>query len=558
MRSYLDEMPLDDPQAIDAPPQLPQAPAAPRPRAPAPAMPDLAAARPPVPPAPSPVPVAPPVAAVPPAPAPQSPGVTPVPLPPPVMAPPNDGAVAFNGPMVNATAPKNTWTTAIDPQIAARNNAIMRGVGAIGDLHGTQSGAPTSNPNEIGFLNSYSDTANKIRQLGYAMNNEGDILDPLSPPGSPPIGNAGDPNFTLAALAPSSRGRIASNPDDQTQLQFPQPDEAVAGGDMITSSAPGSAPVGAVPAPAGSMITSMVPQGAGTGNGSRTDSPGFGNRPALPATLPGLAPVGVGGGASAPSAGPSGNTPIDPASPLTAQRLQVGPLADRFKLAQERFDAETKRTDPAYQASLRDANRYAAQGGALGSGALNTSIGDLAARRGDAMDSWRSNFLTDALEGTIGDEFARTGIDERQQNFQAGRQDNAFGQGVVLKQLQEALTQGGHNRSLDTLGAGNTGDPSSLWATLSQIFGNQASNAGTAAANGFKTAAAGPPAAPLDWRAILEELMGGGSSAAPPLPGQPGYTRPSVPSVGAYTPPPKPLPGQPGYVKPAVPAVGGF
>lgn len=81
---------------------------------------------------------------------------------------------------------------------------------------------------------------------------------------------------------------------------------------------------------------------------------------------------------------------------------------DRFKLAQERFDQSAKDSQPAYEFANRVATQRAAAGGRLGSGMLRTDYGNLDLARGRELDSSRTRFLQDALEGTIGDQFNKT------------------------------------------------------------------------------------------------------------------------------------------------------
>ena len=150
--------------------------------------------------------------------------------------------------------------------------------------------------------------------------------------------------------------------------------------------------------------------------------------PAAPPQNP-LSPVPA-GPTAAPTApaGPGGVTltPTDPNDPLTNKTITPGSLADRFKLAQERFATFANSTEPAYQAALRDANRMGAAQGRLGSGDLRTSFGDLALNRSRDLMNSRDNLFQNALEGTIGDAWNGIGLAERQQSFQNQQQRDAF------------------------------------------------------------------------------------------------------------------------------------
>ena len=197
-------------------------------------------------------------------------------------------------------------------------------------------------------------------------------------------------------------------------------------------------------------------------------------------------------------------TPIDPNNALTTQTLGVGPVADRVKTSQNLFDTFQKSTDPAYQASLRDAMRMSAAGGGLGSGMLRTSLGNLENNRALQLDTEQRNQRDNALLGSIDDAYKNVGIAQQQQGFQAGRQDTAFNQGTALQQLQEALKQGQFGRNLATYQAGNQNNPTDVLTMLSQIFGNQATGAGQAL-NGMVKGNTSQPSTSPDWTALLKQ-----------------------------------------------------
>lgn len=156
------------------------------------------------------------------------------------------------------------------------------------------------------------------------------------------------------------------------------------------------------------------------------------------------------------SGGTVGLTPTDPKNPLTGQTITPGETADRFALAQQKFDQFTATTDPAYQAALRQANRLGAAQGRLFSGSLRTDFGNLADQRNQQMDLARQGFLTDALEGTIGDAWKAIGLAERQQGFQNEQQEQAW------------------RRALDRYGIGMTSNPSGAYQDLSSTYNQMA------------------------------------------------------------------------------------
>jgi len=175
-----------------------------------------------------------------------------------------------------------------------------------------------------------------------------------------------------------------------------------------------------------------------------------------------------------------GMTPIDPTKDLRNVQITPGAMLDRFGLAQQQFDTFANSTSPQYQAALRDATRSAAGAGRLGSGMLRTSYGDLANQRNLQLDTQRENLFQNALLGSVND--AQTQFEDllRSQNQLSGMQNQAFNQGVTSADLQERLTSGAFSRALQQLGAGNQGNPAETELTLSKIFGDQSSAAGSA------------------------------------------------------------------------------
>lgn len=92
---------------------------------------------------------------------------------------------------------------------------------------------------------------------------------------------------------------------------------------------------------------------------------------------------------------------------LAQQKRALGefdvPGLDRMALAERNFNRFAASSDPAYQASLRDANRYAASTGRLNSGSLRTEFGNLANLRNQQLDAMRGQFLDDATAQSIAD-----------------------------------------------------------------------------------------------------------------------------------------------------------
>lgn len=159
---------------------------------------------------------------------------------------------------------------------------------------------------------------------------------------------------------------------------------------------------------------------------------------AVASSTPATAPT-----SAAPSALPLASAP--PNTSLVNQTIAAPQTADRLQLANTAIDSTAQATDPYYQKSLRDATSQAAGAGQLGSGQLRTSLGDLAQQRGLELDTLRKNAINDATTGSIADEFAKTGIAQQQQGFQAaqaqaGKQNDLAGGQLAL--AQKAQDQG--------------------------------------------------------------------------------------------------------------------
>jgi hypothetical protein len=254
--------------------------------------------------------------------------------------------------------------------------------------------------------------------------------------------------------------------------------------------APGTPPIPGVPSP------SPVPGTAG-----------------LPGPAPALPPAGTPTPRSmvAPNTAPT-LTSTDPNNPLTGQTIDFGPLADRFKVAQSELENWNKTTDPQFQADLRRAMQKAAAGGALGSGMLQTGLGDIALNRETQRQGMGTSFLNNALTGTIGDAKDRAALAERQQGFQAGQQGTAFNQAVTQAQLEDQLTGNQFQRELQKLIAGSSGNPADIQLALSNIFGNAGSDASNALSGliSGKTANSGAGAQTNYFADLLKQLLGGG------------------------------------------------
>lgn len=501
----------------------------------------------PVAPAPTPAPVPAPAANVTPA---TPPAITANPsAPPPVAPPPNPGVSAAPAtPAVNNVPPAAPATATPDWNTMAPG--VWKGPGQNVMVNDPSQWNPTmsNDPAIIAQVNQMlangvdpttgrSTALNQaVTSKGYRWAGDGNIVDPVTGQGA---GNA----FTLGAsgvsgLGDSARGAIAPNPNDATAFRGPTP----------ATAAPALPPESAVPSNAGLMPN------AGFGSGPSVAPPQMGNvetqgspdkaAAMLRAPSSPMSRTDVGGQQSAapsamsnlPAASAVGNvgaTPTTADNALTNQTLSRAPGADRFKIAQDQYDAAVKAGEPAFQASLRDAMRRAAAGGAIGSGALQSSLGDVVSSRQNGLDAARQGFLADALRGTIADQFGDVGIAQQQQGFQNQQQQQAFGNAVTQRQLEDQLTNSGFSRALQQLLAGSSGSPADLQLALSSIFGQQAASAGAGAAGLFGQAGQNAGGGG-SWQQLLDWFKNGGTQAVPnanPTFG-PITTTPRTPNLG--------------------------
>lgn len=130
-------------------------------------------------------------------------------------------------------------------------------------------------------------------------------------------------------------------------------------------------------------------------------------------------PLGLAPSANLTATGAPATAPLPteyPSAPST-----TGTPQNRLQLATTAFDTFAKSTAPQYTADLREATQKAAGAGALGSGQLRTTYGNLANQRALALDTERSNLINSATAATIGDQQAARGLDISQQGADTSR-----------------------------------------------------------------------------------------------------------------------------------------
>ena len=321
-------------------------------------------------------------------------------------------------------------------------------------------------------------------------------------------------NLAMSGSAPAGYQSFAGIGSGAPAAQTSAPSSAPPTG--MRSIAPGAAnDVGTPSSGLGSLLaqlgqggTSGAPGGPATGAG--TPSSGIGSL---------LAQLGLGQGQGGQANnGGATLTPTTAQNALTNQTISPGPATDRFKIAQDQYDAAQQASQPGYEASLRDANRQAFGAGRGVSGQLRTSLGDLAANRATQLDSERRGFLDNALTGSIDDAYKNLGIAQQQQGFQNTQQQEAFSNAIQQALAQEQLISGAYGRAAGNEQAGYANDPSQIALILSQIFGSQASQAGNAASGlfnqqGQNSGGSGSSDALLQY--LLSRLGHGGGSPTP-------------------------------------------
>ncbi len=152
----------------------------------------------------------------------------------------------------------------------------------------------------------------------------------------------------------------------------------------------------------------------------------------------------------------------DPNNPLTAQTILPGAGTDFNSLIGKSLNAEQMQAQPYFQAALRDATRQAAASGSLGSGQLQSNIGDVA---NQYLNNLTAAGQQQAVQGAYQqnqNNYANLAQLTGQQQFQAGQQQNAF---------NNATTQSG---------MGFSNNPAAVNEYLSSVFGQQAGQAGQA------------------------------------------------------------------------------
>lgn len=418
----------------------------------------------------------------------------------------NGGGVVIQTPL---TPDQQAASAAHDALWKAQNdpNATPAQEAAAAQANLSATNTLTSDPNAYAPAPTWQDFVNGLGD-GTSAATGSTPANPVTPSGDPsnpspiytgpgtPAGTAGTAGAATAGgpnVDPGVLGQLgqllATGPNGSPSPTAPSSQPTDVGGSIAStppptlSASPASAALPTDAAGSGVAAPSPIPLAPGAPSTPTAPSaPTAGATPSAPASPTTGNPLPT---IPLPTSSASENsatlTPTTPSTALTNDTIAAGPSTDRFGIAQTELNDFINQTNPAYDASLRDANRYAAANGQEGSGILNNSLGDLASQRQQALTSERDNVLGTALNSSIDDAYKNIGIDQQQQQFQAGQQSTAFNQAESTQQLSDAETQQQFSNALQQLLAGMQGDPTQIEQWLAGLFALPQGFTGTAA-----------------------------------------------------------------------------
>jgi hypothetical protein len=383
-------------------------------------------------------------------------------------------------------AQKNAYWAAQGVQIApSATGATQTGVGANGVNTYDPASVAAGQQSAVDASKSDPAVASLLQQLGAGTQNAGALNTVNSAIGA---NNAQTAAADTAANQASMKAAGYLSPSDIAGQNASGIQYSAFGGSPATAigNDPAGSPGGATPLrsiqPSGqaSDIGGMAPPAATMSLSSAAPvvgGPSVGGAPAANPSIPGATSGTGGAGVNL--------TPTTADNALTNQTISAGPMADRFKIASDQYNAAKAASEPGYLADLREANRGAFGAGRGVSGMLRTTRGNIESDRQNTLAKQQSDLLNGALTGSIDDAYKNLGIAQQQQGFQNQQQQQAFGNQVTADQLLEYLTNGAFNRGQAQQQAGYANDPSNVALILSSIFGNQATGAGQAAGQLF-------------------------------------------------------------------------
>lgn len=283
-----------------------------------------------------------------------------------------------------------------------------------------------------------------------------DAMAPVPPPRLAPApvpAQATQPAVQPQAIPPAPVAKPVppagpnTSPAPMPAVQPPPPPamKPAAPGMTLTNTAPAQPP--APPAPA--QIPSVGISGYGPGNDLRASqinpvasdrlTAAQGATGAAASRVQGFDPTGstlqgaqqIGGLLKPRTVGVDGVDPTQSGRALAAAGRTDAAAAnlagvDRFGIAKQRLDQFNAEQAPVAEAERRNLLKNNAAMGRLGSGMLRTDFGSLSDKLDLNRRSMETQVLTDALEGTIGDQFDKT-------NALAGLEGQVYGQDAGLR-----------------------------------------------------------------------------------------------------------------------------
>jgi hypothetical protein len=221
----------------------------------------------------------------------------------------------------------------------------------------------------------------------------------------------------------------------------------------------------------------------------------------IPTNVPTITPPTVtpgGNSGAAPTTRDNGQTAIGtfgPGADLRSSSVLPADTVDRFKLAQDRLNSFRTARQPQHDANVR---RIIEQNGAalgrLGSGMLNTDVGNesLAFERENRDEE--SRVLQDALEGTIGDARSNRGEYRTERDYQSGTARQAVQDAITQWLMEQQAQQQDFNQGTTLAGLGYGNSPANLFFGQGQQYGQQAGQAWDSLAQLLSQWYAGRPA----------------------------------------------------------------
>lgn len=284
--------------------------------------------------------------------------------------------------------------------------------------------------------------------------------------------NSGTP--TPATMSSSSGLSLDYKPFDGGANPAASQPGVAASGLTPTAANAASNPLGASP----TGLAAMQALGANPNAAALPVNPETGatyNPTAVPTAMPGGTPGAPGAGGNL---GYGSSSTFGPGNDLTNQEITPNGPTDREGLANQYLDTYKGQLLNQLQGDAKQTVSNNAALGRLGSGELNTSLGNLDLQAQKDYNATAANVLTNAANQQIGDEEEQRNELRQERANQEGEQQTAFNQGESQLGLQDQLTNDAFNRAYEENAAGQANNPASIGMQLAQMFGGMANQAG--------------------------------------------------------------------------------